>query len=71
METDLYEICMEHSLTGLSISVVGLPDTPYIGVFVHWCDKHIRGCAGGNAPTFEEAFSLALAEMSERKRAAA
>lgn len=64
MDATLYETCKEHGLTGLGVNVVGVPERPYIGVYVHWADGE---CASGTGKTFDEALACALAEMAERR----
>ncbi len=61
MEAILKKACADHDLTGISVSMFD-PTSGRVTVFIHWA---AGSCADGRGETFEEAISVAVAEMKQ------
>lgn len=63
MEEILRNICTEHGLSAISVTVHNTDNVNHTSVFVHWAEGR---CVQGIAHTFDDALALAIAEKNAR-----
>ena len=61
----LIALCKEHSLSGIGVNLYS-PQYGEITIYLHAPD-FVSWCASGTGADFDEAFSIALAGINERR----